>query len=226
MIEFGKSLRAAREAKGYTVHQLSEMTRMAPATIQDLESENFSHLAAPIYGRGFVKLYCEAVRIDPKPLIEEFMEIYSGNRQTEIKERPLSSGADSAADPTTPIPEPPAAEPPPRKPVQPEPDLFQSLPSRETVQDPSLSRYAAPIRQDRPLVDSQAVIRIGILAFGALLLLVLLAWGIRSVYRATTRSADEPAAVAASTPKPAAAATATGKPAARTPQKIPSLYID
>ena len=87
MIEFGKTLRLAREAKGYTVSQLAEMTRMIHQTIEDLENENFTRIAAPIYGRGFVKLYCEAVGLDPKPMIAEFMEIFSGNRELGIKER-------------------------------------------------------------------------------------------------------------------------------------------
>ena len=89
MIEFGKTLRTAREARGYTIAQIAEMTRMLAAIVEDLENENFSHIAAPIYGRGFVKLYCEAVGLDPKPLIDEYMEIYNGNRDTGIKERPL-----------------------------------------------------------------------------------------------------------------------------------------
>jgi cytoskeletal protein RodZ len=87
MIEFGKTLRLAREAKGYSVSQLAEMTRMIHQTIEDLENENFTRIAAPIYGRGFVKLYCEAVGLDPKPMIAEFMEIFSGNRELGIKER-------------------------------------------------------------------------------------------------------------------------------------------
>ena len=88
MIEFGSSLRRAREAKGYSVAQIADLTRMAPRTVQELESENFSHIAAPIYGRGFVKLYCEAVGLDPRPFIDEFMAIYNGVHDVGIKERP------------------------------------------------------------------------------------------------------------------------------------------
>lgn len=87
MIEFGKTLRLAREAKGYSVSQLAEATRMIHQTIEDLENENFTRIAAPIYGRGFVKLYCEAVGLDPKPMVAEFMEIFNGNRELGIKER-------------------------------------------------------------------------------------------------------------------------------------------
>ena len=102
MIEFGATLRAAREAKGYTVAQIAEITHMAPSTVDDLEREDFSRIAAPIYGRGFVKLYCEAVGLDPKPIVAEFMDIYNGNRDTTIKERPVQPPA-----------QPPKAEPPP-----------------------------------------------------------------------------------------------------------------
>lgn len=90
MIEFGKSLKAAREAKGLTVAQLVELTHLAPTTIGELESEDFSRIAAPIYGRGFVKLYCEAVGLEPKPFVAEFMDIFSGNHDTGIKERQVA----------------------------------------------------------------------------------------------------------------------------------------
>jgi transcriptional regulator with XRE-family HTH domain len=145
MIEFGKTLRLAREAKGYTVSQLAEITRMIHQTIEDLENENFTRIAAPIYGRGFVKLYCEAVGLDPKPMVAEFMEIFSGNRELGIKERiptpepKLKSAPEATSDPesmletettpesnpepgqsvqleSAPLPEPVSNEPPPCKP--------------------------------------------------------------------------------------------------------------
>ena len=145
MIEFGKTLRLAREAKGYTVSQLAEATRMIHQTIEDLENENFTRIAAPIYGRGFVKLYCEAVGLDPKPMVAEFMEIFSGNRELGIKERiptpepKLKSAPEATSDPesmletetipesnpepgqsvqleSAPLPEPVSNEPPPSKP--------------------------------------------------------------------------------------------------------------
>ena len=101
MIEFGKTLRAAREAKGLSVAQLAEMTHMTPARVEELEAENFASIPAAIYGRGFVRLYCSAVGLDPKPLSDEFTEIFNGNRDPEIRERapepePIHAKADSA----------------------------------------------------------------------------------------------------------------------------------
>lgn len=87
MTEFGKTLRAAREAKGLSVAQLAEMTHMTPARVEELETENFTGIPAAIYGRGFVRLYCGAVGLDPKPLADEFTDIFNGNRDPEIRER-------------------------------------------------------------------------------------------------------------------------------------------
>ena len=100
MIEFGSTLRRAREQKGLTTKQVAESTHMMVQLVEDLENERFSRIAAPIYGRGFVKLYCEAVGIDPKPLVAEFMEIFNGNRAPTIRRR------DEAPAPAEPAPEP------------------------------------------------------------------------------------------------------------------------
>ena len=111
MMEFGRSLRLAREARGYSVAQLAEITRMAPKTVQELEDENLSHIAAPIYGRGFVKLYCEAVGLEAKPFIDEFMAIYRGERDVSIRER-IVHEAPMPRQQTSPKAEPAAADAP------------------------------------------------------------------------------------------------------------------
>ena len=130
MIEFGRTLRAAREAKGYTIAQMAETTHMAPTIVEDLEKEDFTHIPAPIYGRGFVKLYCEAVGIDPKPLVAEFMEIFNGNHDTSIKERPVAQPATAPEPPIAPEPTVKEAKPPapPEPPVAPVPPLKEPVP--------------------------------------------------------------------------------------------------
>ena len=111
MIEFGKTLREAREAKGYTITQIADATRMMSSIVEGLENEDFSRIAAPIYGRGFVKLYCEAVGLDPKPLVAEFTEIFNGNREPSIRERKPSAAAAPAVQPEPIAPPKPVAEP-------------------------------------------------------------------------------------------------------------------
>ena len=215
MIEFGTTLRLAREAKGYTQAQVAEVTRMAPSTVMDLENENFERIAAPIYGRGFVRLYCEAVGIDPKPLIDEFMAIYNGERDTVIRERKSTASAAKPEPPASvpasmpkpepepnPAPEPAIAPEPTVPPVVPNPvgeieaePLFaaepppQSQPQVEAVsEEPAqvVSRYAAPVRVERTPTIPPSFWRICALLAFAIVLFWGIIVGVRALYRATT----------------------------------------
>ena len=117
MIEFGKNLREAREAKGYTVGQLAEKTHIMHQIVEEMEIERFTRIPAPIYGRGFVKLYCEAVGLDPKPFIAAYMELQSGKRASAAPAKPQARAIQAppkqaVAEPQA-TPPPPAAEPPP-----------------------------------------------------------------------------------------------------------------
>ena len=142
MIEFGKTLREAREAKGYTINQLANATNLMHQIVADLEEENFSKIAAPIYGRGFVKLYCEAVGLDPKPLVAEYMAIQNGDRVATIHVR---------STPPAPPPTPPPPPPPVHEPVsEPEPETaFEPEPMPEPVPAPTPAPQPAVVQQPR-----------------------------------------------------------------------------
>ena len=236
-MEFGKSLREAREAKGYTVAQIAETTHMLTAIIEGLEKEDFSKIAAPIYGRGFVKLYCEAVGLEAKPFVDEFMEIMNGNREIAIRERPVPEPA--------PVAEPAPATPPPAPAPAAERDLFtqeptiaeqpvpapaaEPLPTTEERAD--ISRYASPFRTaERPPVAFPVLPwRLILLGVAALVFLAILVCGIRALYRATSAEPVVESAPA-ETAKPVAKAPAdqsANQPVARARQQsIPALYID
>ena len=234
MIEFGKTLRSAREAKGYTVSQVAEMTHLKSSVVEGLENEDFSMIAAPIYGRGFVKLYCEAVGLEPKPLVDEFMAIMNGEREIAIKERPVAEPP-AAAEPPPPAPPAPAPVPKPE-----EPDLFRQDPipppaSAPEESEPAFSRFAAPMREYSTTPPAfQLNPRVIILAAAGLALLALLVFGIRALYCATSSEAtdaeleppDQPPTVETPAPKTTPKAAPKKNAAPRTQQKIPSLYID
>jgi len=86
----GSILKEARERKGLTSQQVAETTRMMVQIVEDLELEDFRRIAAPLYGRGFIKLYAECVGIDPDPLVAEFIEIFTGKRPPQIQRRAVS----------------------------------------------------------------------------------------------------------------------------------------
>ena len=252
MIEFGKTLRSAREAKGYTVSQVAEMTHLKSSTVEGLENEDFSMIAAPIYGRGFVKLYCEVVGLDAKPLVSEFMAIVNGEHEIAIKERTVSDESPEREEANPRMPEQPTATPSEPEQQPSEPDLFEQgpIPTPPPLQPPfppaedraapapSLSRYAAPVRHDSTHGSVPPFnLRIVALAVAGLALLTALFFGIRALYRATSSDARESAATEAVADEPAAnpgepaadsdeSPANEAKPAPRTPQEIPQLYID
>ena len=250
MIEFGKTLRAAREAKGLSVAQLAEQTHMTPARVEELENENFTSFPAAIYGRGFVRLYCQAVGLDPKPLADEFTEIFNGNRDVEIRERAGEEEVGGAREevggerscPSVDVNIPLSTSTfPTSSSEEANPPLSTSTSTSDSEEAnpphaPSLSRYAAPLH-DRPRVSiPPAVWRIGILACAAILVLWGLIVGVCALYRATggTAGSEQPesAPVAEAAPESAAPrASEANAPSsvvreARTPQDIPALYID
>lgn len=87
----GKILKNAREAKGLSPTDVAEQTNMMVQIVEELENENFHRIAAPIYGRGFLKLYAELLGIDAQPLIDEFMDICSGKIVPELRKRESES---------------------------------------------------------------------------------------------------------------------------------------
>ena len=215
MIEFGKTLRAAREAKGYTVSQLAEATRLMHQVVEDLENENFTRIPAPIYGRGFVKLYCEAVGLDSAPLIAEYMAIQSGSREATIRIRNVEPAADATSEADAPteadIPKSAADILPPPVAASPleqiDDPLFSSaqeqVPPRTTIPRPAVQPSAAA--QQAPASDAllprarrefrlpemnlppipHNTWRIAAVAAAAILLIWGVASGVRAIYRAT-----------------------------------------
>ncbi len=187
MIEFGKTLRAAREAKGLAQTDIAQKTHMMIQTVEGLENEDFSRIVAPIYGRGFVKLYCEVVGLEPKPMIDAFMELYSGKHE----ERQTSATPPPAA-PAAPAPAPAAPVAPPKA----DDDLFQpqTVPAKPRPEQ-SLSRYAGNLPSETEpgfaLPSFNVNWRLVTLAAGAIAVLLLAFLAIRTVYRATMTAPEE-----------------------------------
>ena len=160
---FGQTLREAREAKGYTVAQLAEMTHIMPHTIEGFEAENFKAIAAPIYGRGFVKLCCQALGLDPKPMIDEFMSLYNGKKTTS----PLtpSFAAQSPVNQAAPQPEPtpsvpvaetvPVKEEPAETPVVEPPIVEPPVSAPPPVIEPPVAE--PPVSAPPPVVEPPVV---------------------------------------------------------------------
>ena len=238
MMEFGKTLRTAREAKGLTTGQIAERTHMMVQIVEGLENEDFSKIVAPIYGRGFVKLYCETVGLEPKPLVDAFMEIYSGGRGKSTAPHEPAKPEPRQVEPAAPGSPPKPIAPPP-KPVAPEPPQrvqetidFSAPPAAETPrQQPTTSRYAAPMPIDDGFSMPAVNWRMVALGAAAVAIVVLALLGVRALYRVTmTAPEEETTEVADPAPDPAPAPTDARAPAKppvdRKPLPLKPFYID
>ena len=146
-MSFGQTLKAAREAKGLTASELAASTHLLVQIVEGLENEDFRRIPAPIYGRGFVKLYCETVGLDPKPMQAEFMSLFNQAKDAPGKKPAPPPKAAPAAPPPPPAPEPepiPEPEPSPEPEPAPEPEPVQEEQPLELNLEPAVPPSPAP----------------------------------------------------------------------------------
>jgi len=127
----GKILRETREELGLSATDVAEQTNMMVQIVRELENEDFHRIAAPIYGRGFLKLYAELLRIDVQPLIEEFMDLYTGKIVPELRKR-VPEKKEDAQKPVAKSEEPPV-KPVAIKPASTRDNPVQSIPQHVEI---------------------------------------------------------------------------------------------
>ena len=226
MIEFGKTLREAREAKGLTIEDIAKATHMMTRQIKALEEEDFSLFAAPIYGRGFVKLYCEVVGLDAEKMIAAFMEVYNGYQEPviQLREEEPSVSPASEQEPEEMPSALPEAEQTAEPPTIVQPTFDDPIPASQPTARPPYaehvpSRYAAPT----PIDEKPTKMNISFLWIWRPLFLLacvvavvwLLICGVRALFRTTGTTEAAP------TTEESAA-----QPATRGKITVDPLYLD
>ena len=67
--EGGLDLKALREARGLTINDIYQATRISFVNLDSLEKEEFQHLPPPIYTKAYINAYAELLDIDAKQII-------------------------------------------------------------------------------------------------------------------------------------------------------------
>lgn len=228
MTGFGLKLKTARELKGLTQSQLASSTKIMVQIIQGLEEENFSRIVAPIYGRGFVKLYAQQVGLDPQECTEEFMIAYSASKGEKIN-TPKENIKESQQK---------NAEPPPADIFTPKKDVetdelskfFGAVPKVENKTNSPLSRQAMPFQMQFSKLKSISIPKriwrlsaLAVLTIGFIWLVVI---SIKGLYKATSVNSNRDE-TAAETLNTETVRKAQALNAQRTPIKnTPELYFD
>ena len=77
METIGQQLRAARERKKISLETAAQTTKIKGEYITALEADQFDRIEAPVYVRGFLRIYAEYLGIDSKPLVNQFISLKS-----------------------------------------------------------------------------------------------------------------------------------------------------
>ena len=68
----GKTLAAARRAQGKTLVDIQNATHIMGRTLSALEAERWDDLPSPVYVKGYIQNYAQALGMDPLPLLAEY----------------------------------------------------------------------------------------------------------------------------------------------------------
>ena len=71
----GEKLRQAREARGITVSEVAEQTRISPLYIQSIENNDYKPLPGGIFNKGFVKSYAKFVGVDEQEALSDYARL-------------------------------------------------------------------------------------------------------------------------------------------------------
>ena len=73
----GEKLRQAREARGISIGEVAEQTRISPLYIESIENDDYRPLPGGIFNKGFVKSYAKFVGIDEQEALQDYSRIIS-----------------------------------------------------------------------------------------------------------------------------------------------------
>jgi len=73
----GERLKKIRQEKGLTLEDVQKKTRIHLNILKAIEGEALTNLS-PIYLKGFIKIYCKALNLDPKDYLPGYKEASTG----------------------------------------------------------------------------------------------------------------------------------------------------
>ena len=90
MSSVAEQLCQARQAKGLTIQQVAEITKIRSDHLRALEEGNFEMFSAPVYVRGFIRTYSTLLKLDV-PALMQALDSELGQIQKFRDTGPLSS---------------------------------------------------------------------------------------------------------------------------------------
>lgn len=91
MAEVGEKLQEARKAKGYTLDDLQQITKIQKRYLIAIEEGNYNVMPGKFYARAFIKQYADTVGLNGDQLLEEYDDTVPHTHDEEFVEKVSSS---------------------------------------------------------------------------------------------------------------------------------------
>jgi cytoskeleton protein RodZ len=82
MESVGELLAKERKAKGLSIEEISEATKIQPKFIHALEQENFKYFSAPVYLKGFLRTYAQHLGLEVEEILSSYKESDESTKPT------------------------------------------------------------------------------------------------------------------------------------------------
>ncbi len=86
LTELGARLKEARLARGYSLDDLQDITKIQKRYLVGIEEGNYSIMPGTFYARAFIKQYAEAVGLDAEELLDQFKKDVPEAQKAEVTE--------------------------------------------------------------------------------------------------------------------------------------------
>lgn len=75
MSSLGEKLKQAREARGVSISEIAEQTRISSHYLEAIESDDYRTLPGGIFNKGFVKSYAKYVGVDEQEALQDYAKL-------------------------------------------------------------------------------------------------------------------------------------------------------
>lgn len=82
---FGSYLKKARLAHGMSIEDVMDYTRISKFVVEQIEANNLSKLPEPVFLKGFLKTFAEAVGVDPADVLRRYNRVAETDAQQSEK---------------------------------------------------------------------------------------------------------------------------------------------
>src|SRR5215218_6977901 len=84
----GEKLRQAREARGLTLSEVADQTRISSLYLESIENDDYRTLPGGIFNKGFVKSYAKYVGIDEQEALQDYSRLIANQEGGVTSEDP------------------------------------------------------------------------------------------------------------------------------------------